>query len=157
MPREYRRKPRRPGAKLLGLDLGERRVGVAVSDDTGVIASPLKIVDLKRQSLEDVASLASELFVDGIVIGLPRGMRGDEGYQARETRSMAAQIEAFVSVPIIFWDERLTSAIADRVLAAHGKSSRARRGERDAIAAAVMLQSYLDAHPLPDRRPSAGE
>lgn len=148
MPREYQRKPRRPGPKLLGLDLGERRVGVAVSDDLGIIASPLKIVDLKRQTLADVAALAAEFGVSGIIVGLPRGMRGDEGYQARETRAMAAEIEALVAVPIIFWDERLTSAIADRVLASHEKSPKARRIERDAIAAAVMLQSYLDAHPV---------
>lgn len=153
MPREYRRKPRRPGPKLLGLDLGERRIGVAVSDDLGIIASPLRIIDLKRQSLSDVASLASELGVDGIIVGLPRGMRGDEGYQARETRAMAAEIEESIEVPIIFWDERLTSAIADRVLASHGRSAKNRRVERDAIAAAVMLQSYLDAHPLTEFRP----
>lgn len=151
MPREYQPKPRRPGHKLLGLDLGERRVGVAVSDDLGIIASPLKIVDLKRQSLADVAALARDLEVSGIVVGLPKGMRGDEGYQARETRRMAAEIEEHIDVPFIFWDERLTSAIADRVLAGHGKSQKTRRVERDAIAAAIMLQSYMDAHPLSPR------
>ena len=151
MPREYQRKPRRPGHKLMGLDLGERRVGVAVSDDLGIIATPWKIVDLKKQSLEDVAALAKELQVQGIIVGLPRGMRGDEGFQARETRRMAAEIEAHIDLPFVFWDERLTSAIADRVLAGHGKSQKARRVERDAIAAAVMLQSYMDAHPLPPR------
>jgi putative holliday junction resolvase len=148
MPREYRPKPRRPGPKLLGLDLGKRRVGVAVSDDTGVIASPLRIIDLKHASLADIASLAHELRADGIVVGLPKGMSGDEGFQARETRAMAAEIEQHTHLPIIFWDERLTSAIADRVLAGDKRSSRERRGQRDAIAAAVLLQSYLDANPL---------
>jgi putative Holliday junction resolvase len=133
---------------LLGLDLGERRVGVAVSDDTGVIASPDRIVDLGRSTLADVAALAAELAVDGIVVGLPKGMRGDEGHQAREVRAMAADIGRHVALPIVFWDERLTSAIADRALASSGKSTRDRRGRLDAIAAAVMLQSYLDAHPL---------
>ncbi|MEX2314177.1 MAG: Holliday junction resolvase RuvX, partial [Thermomicrobiales bacterium] len=116
MPRQYRRKPRRPGPKLLGLDLGERRIGVAVSDDTGVIASPVRIIDLKRATLEDVANLAGEFKVDGINDGLPKGMSGDEGFQARETRAMAADFEAFVSVAIIFWDERLSSYIADQAL-----------------------------------------
>lgn len=148
MPKEYRPKPRRPGPRLLGLDLGERRIGVALSDELGIIASPLTIVDLKRGSLADVAQLASEHRVDGVVVGLPKGMRGDEGYQARETRAMAAELAPLLAVPILFWDERLTSAIADRVLAERGRSSRERRGERDAIAAAVLLQSYLDAHPL---------
>lgn len=148
MPKEYRPKPRRPGARLLGLDLGERRIGVALSDELGIISSPLTIVDLRRGSLADVARLASEHQVTGVVIGLPKGMRGDEGHQARETRAMAAELAPLLDVPILFWDERLTSAIADRVLAERGRSSRERRGERDAIAAAVLLQSYLDAHPL---------
>lgn len=149
MPREYRRKPRRPGAKLLGLDLGERRIGIAVSDDTGIIASPLRIVDLKHASLADVAALTIDMDVAGIVVGLPIGMQGSEGHQARETRAMAAELEALVTIPIMFWDERLTSAIADRALADSGMSSRDRRDQKDAIAAAVLLQSYLDANPLP--------
>lgn len=147
MPREYRRKPRRPGPKLLGLDLGERRIGVAVSDDTGIIASPERILDMRRATLEDVAKLAEEFKVDGIVVGLPKGMRGDEGHQARETRAMAAEIEALVSVPVIFWDERLSSYIADQALSARVKSPRERRKQLDAVAAAVTLQSYMDANP----------
>ena len=148
MPREYRRKPRRPGPKLLGLDLGERRIGVAVSDDTGIIASPERIIDLRRATLEDVANLADEFKVDGIVVGLPKGMSGDEGYQARETRAMAAEIEELVNVPVIFWDERLSSFIADQALSARVKSPRERRNQLDAIAAAVTLQSYMDANPV---------
>lgn len=154
MPKEYRRKQRRPGPKLLGLDLGERRIGVAVSDDTGVIASPLRIVDLRSETLADVATIAETLRVDGIVVGLPIGMRGSEGPQARETRELAAELAQLVDVPLMFWDERLTSAIADRALANAGRSSRERRVQKDAIAAAVLLQSYLDAHPwrAPDER-----
>lgn len=148
MPREYRRKPRRPGPKLLGLDLGERRIGVAVSDDTGVIASPERIIDLRRATLDDVVRIATEYRVDGIVVGLPKGMSGGEGYQARETRAMAAEIEALVDVPVIFWDERLSSSIADLALSGSIKSPRERRKQLDAIAAAVTLQSYLDANPI---------
>ncbi|HEX5165772.1 MAG TPA: Holliday junction resolvase RuvX [Thermomicrobiales bacterium] len=148
MPREYRRKPRRPGPKLLGLDLGERRIGVAVSDDTGIIASPERILDLRRASLADVAGLAVTYKVDGIIVGLPKGMSGSEGYQARETRAMAAEIEALVDVPIIFWDERLSSQIADQALSRRVKSPRDRRTQLDAIAAAVTLQSYMDANPI---------
>jgi putative Holliday junction resolvase len=125
---------------------------VAVSDDTGVIASPERIIDLRRATLDDVARLASEFNVDGIVVGLPKGMSGSEGFQARETRAMAAEIEALVDVPIVFWDERLSSAIADQALSRSVKSSRDRRKQLDAIAAAVTLQSYLDANPLDGRR-----
>ncbi len=152
MPREYRRKPHRPGPKLIGLDLGERRIGVAVSDDTGTIASPERILDLQRVTLEDVANLVGEFKADGIVVGLPKGMNGDEGFQARETRSMAFEIEALVDVPVIFWDERLSSFIADQALSARIKSPKERRKQLDAVAAAVTLQSYLDSNPL--KRPS---
>jgi putative Holliday junction resolvase len=148
MPKEYQRKPRRPGPRLLGLDLGERRVGVAVSDETGIIASPVRIIDLRRSTLEDVARVADELRVDGIVVGLPKGLAGGEGFQARATRVMAAELEAHVTVPIIFWDERMSSAIADRALAETGRSPRDRRKQLDAIAAAIMLQSYVDANPM---------
>lgn len=146
--RPYRPKPRRPGRKLVGLDLGERRVGVAVSDDTGVIASPDRIIDLRHGSLHDIAAIVAEVGASGIVVGLPKGMRGDEGHQARAARAQATELEQLVAVPIIFWDERLTSAIADRALEQSGRRTRDRRGERDAIAAAVMLQSYLDANPM---------
>jgi putative holliday junction resolvase len=156
VPRPYQPRPRRPGRKLLGLDLGERRIGVAVADDTGIIASPLRIVDLKRESLADIARLAGDLNVAGIVVGLPKGMRGDEGHQAREVRAMAAELAALVSVPILFWDERLTSSIADGILAQSGKSARERKDQRDAIAAAIMLQSYMDANPIrADKPPDA--
>lgn len=147
--RPYRPKTRRPGAKLVGLDLGERRIGVAISDDTGIIASPDRIIDLRHGSLRDIALLVTEVGASGIVVGLPKGLRGEEGFQAREVRAQAAELEQIVTVPILFWDERLTSAIADRALEQSGRRQRDRRTERDAIAAAVMLQSYLDANPLP--------
>ncbi len=147
--RPYRPKPRRPGPKLVGLDLGERRIGIAVSDDTGIIASPDRIIDLRNGSLADVASLVAEVGATGIIVGLPKGMSGEEGFQAREARTQAAELEKLVDVPVIFWDERLTSAIADRALEQGGRRARDRRTARDAIAAAIMLQSYLDANPLP--------
>src|SRR5690349_9515953 len=99
MPKEYQRKPRRPGPRLLGLDLGERRVGVAVSDETGIIASPHQIIDLKHTPLDTVASLATALSVSGVVIGLPRTLRGEEGFQARVTRAMATELGNLLDVP----------------------------------------------------------
>ncbi len=143
-----RRRPKRPGRKLLGLDLGERRIGVAITDDTGILASPLTSIDLRHDDLERVAEIARERGVAGIIAGLPTSLSGDEGFQAKRAREMGDQIQAIVDVPLIYWDERLTSAIADQVLA--GRSRRKRRnetkGDRDAIAAAVLLQDYLETH-----------
>jgi putative Holliday junction resolvase len=140
----------RPGRKLLGLDLGERRVGVAISDDIGIFASPSETIDLRHTTLRRVAELVERHGVAGIVVGLPSTMGGEEGFQARETRAMAAEIEALVDVPIRFWDERLTSAIADQLMYQNRRAKRRKKEERDAIAAAVMLQGYLDAHPIGD-------
>lgn len=147
--RQRRQQRERPGRKLLGLDLGERRIGVAVSDDLGSIAFPIGIVDLKHQGLDALADLAYRQNVDGIVAGLPTTLGGEEGFQAREARSMADELSSLVKVRIVFWDERLTSTIADRVIEAGGGKKRKRRasGERDALAASIMLQGYLDANP----------
>lgn len=124
-------------------------MGVAVSDDLGMMAFPVGIVDLRHETLDAVAALASEHNADGIVAGLPTTLRGEEGYQAREARSMAEELAEKVSIRIVFWDERLTSYMADRVIEDRGKKRKSRNaGERDAIAAAIMLQDYLDANPL---------
>lgn len=144
------RRYRRPGRKLLGLDLGERRVGVAVTDDTGILASPLEIIDLRRHSLERVADLARQLGVAGIVAGLPRTMSGTEGFQARQTREQIDQLRQLTDLPIILWDERLTTAIADQMLSSKRRSPQQRRKERDALAAAVLLQDYINAHAYQD-------
>lgn len=146
--RSRRNRKSRLGRKLLGLDVGERRVGVAVTDDLGLLAFPLTIVDLRRGQLADIARLAAEQRVDGIVVGLPTGMRGADGFQAREVRAAIAKLEPLLTAPLVYWDERLTSAIASQVLAGSGVSARDRRDKLDAIAASVMLQGYLDAHPL---------
>lgn len=147
--RQRRKLRERPGRKLLGLDLGERRVGVAVSDDLGSISFPVGAIDLRHQTLEDVARLAQEQNVEGIVAGLPTTLSGDEGFQARQARAMAAELAEMIDLRIVFWDERLTSAIADRLLDADRGNRRKNRtsGDRDAIAASIMLQGYLDANP----------
>ncbi len=147
--RQRRKLRERPGRKLLGLDLGERRVGVAVSDDLGSISFPVGAIDLRHQTLEDIAALAREQKVDGIVAGLPTTLSGDEGFQARQARAMAAELSEMVDLRIVFWDERLTSAIADRLLDAERGNRRKNRnsGDRDAFAASIMLQGYLDANP----------
>lgn len=149
--RQRKKLRERPGRKLLGLDLGERRIGVSVSDDLGSISFPVGVVDLRHQTLEAVADLARQHAVDGIVAGLPTTLSGEEGFQAREARTMAEQLAEMVDVRIVFWDERLTSTIADRVIEANGRKKKNRAsGERDALAASIMLQGYLDANPYRD-------
>jgi putative Holliday junction resolvase len=146
-----RRLRRRPGRKLLGLDLGERWIGVAVTDETGVLASPSSVVDLRRASLAEIARLARALNVAGVVVGLPRTMSGTEGFQARRAREQAAELARLLDVPVVFWDERLTTAMADQIVASRGRRQRGKTTQYDALAAAIMLQSYVDAHPFVER------
>ena len=137
----------RLGRRAMGLDVGEVRIGVALSDEGGSIASPLATVRRGPNDLAELRALLDRWEVDALVVGLPTGMSGREGPQAAATRAFAADLEAAIgpTPPLRFWDERLSTAIADRVLTER-KADRARRkAERDAIAAAVILQGWLDA------------
>ena len=138
----------RLGRRAMGLDVGEKRIGVAISDEGGSIATPLTTVarGTGRSGLEDVVRLAAEWEIDRLVVGLPTGMSGREGPQAAATRDYADELADRLGddLPLVFWDERLTTAIADRVLRERGTRRADRKGQRDAIAAAVILQGYLD-------------
>ncbi len=133
----------------MALDVGEKRIGVAISDEGGSIASPLTILDRGkgRTGLGAVDHLARKWEVDLLVVGLPTGMSGREGPQAVATRAYVDELAEVLGpdLPLVFWDERLTTAIADRVLRERGAGREERRGKRDAIAAAVILQGFLDA------------
>lgn len=131
----------------MGLDVGERRVGVAISDELGAIATPLATVQRGPGDREEIDRLVREWNVSQLVVGLPTGLSGREGPQAALVRAFAAKLEQELdpAVEVVYWDERLTTAIAERSMIEAG-TSRARRKERiDAVAAAVLLQSYLDA------------
>jgi putative Holliday junction resolvase len=130
----------------MGLDVGERRIGVAIADELGLIASPLAIVERRSGDLEEIRTLAASRGVTLLVLGMPTGMSGREGPQAATVRAFADELRAAVGAEIglEFWDERLTTAVAERAQRAGGR--RGKRKERvDAVAAAVILQGYLDA------------
>ena len=131
----------------MGLDVGERRIVVAVADELGMIASPLKTVQRRAGDLLELRDLAAAKDVDRMVLGLPTGLSGREGPQAATVRAFARALEAAVGplVAIEFWDERLTTAVAERMLRERGHRGHRRKGEVDAVAAAVILQGYLDA------------
>lgn len=134
--------------RVLGLDIGERRIGVAVSDPSGSIASPVRVLDA-RAVLGDPAPLlrlVDDYEVETVVVGLPLTMAGEEGPQARIARAAGEKLARRLPVPVVYWDERLSSAEARRVMTASGVSDRDKRGRVDMVAAAVFLQSYLDAN-----------
>jgi putative Holliday junction resolvase len=136
--------------RILGLDMGERRVGVAISDPTGTVARPLQA--LVRGSREEdfaaIAALVTEHDVGLVVVGQPLSLDGTQGPQARRVTRYAEALAAHLPVRVVLWDERFTTVAADEILRQdRGKKERQRAratGELDAIAAAVILQSYLD-------------
>ncbi|MBL7139635.1 MAG: Holliday junction resolvase RuvX [Planctomycetes bacterium] len=133
--------------RVLGLDLGERRVGVAVSDPGGTIASPLLEFKPRGRSeiVETVRRLVAEHDAGRVVVGLPLLEDGSRGEQARRAEGVAEALREALDVPVETWDERHSTVEADRLLRETGRPRRKRRGRRDRAAAAVILQSYLDA------------
>jgi putative holliday junction resolvase len=131
--------------RVLGLDPGTRRVGVAVSDPLGITAQPRVVLDAGDPRLmEQIAGLAAELGVERVVVGLPVSLNGTEGPSALAAREFAAAVGEATGLPVELADERFTSVSAERVLVQAGLSGRRRRAVRDRVAAAVMLQAYLD-------------
>jgi len=136
--------------RLLGLDIGERRIGVAVCDETRTLARPLLTLTRgsKREDFARIRALCHEHQIDQIIAGLPRTLRGDEGRQAQRVRRYADELSAAIDVPVEFWDERYSSVEAQDRLAVAGRKARA-KGDIDAAAAAIILQEYIDAYNQP--------
>ena len=132
--------------RILALDHGTRRIGVAVSDETRTIAQPLEFIPAEpfASFLERLKQLIREKEVDQILIGLPRNMDGSYGPAAEKVQSFVGALANAIPIPIKTWDERLTSAQANRVLIQGGARRAKRKQKVDQTAAAILLQSYLD-------------
>jgi putative holliday junction resolvase len=134
--------------RILGLDWGEVRIGLALSDETQTLASPLETLVRrrgKRFPMPRLLELVGHHQPVGIVVGLPLTAEGDEGGSAVESRALAQSVAARTTLPLELWDERLTTARALRAVREQGGSIRGRKKEVDALAAAVLLQHFLDA------------
>ncbi len=134
--------------RALGLDLGAKRIGVAVSDRSGTIATPLTVIQRAGRRADDhrrIAALVREEEAEIVVVGLPLSMDGSLGRAARDAVAEAEAIASVVGVPVRTHDERLTTVTADRVLIERNLRAPARRQVVDKVAAAVMLQGWLDA------------
>ena len=134
--------------RALGLDLGSKRIGVAVSDLSGTIASPLLVITRGRSRRHDhdrIAALVREEEADVLVVGMPRSLSGGEGPAAKAATAEITALASVVGVPVETYDERFTTVAANRALAESGVRGQARRQVVDKVAAAVILQSWLDA------------
>ncbi len=134
--------------RILGFDVGTHRIGVALSDETGIIASPLTYLKVGKKLegvIGEVAALCSEHQVNTVVVGLPLSLSGGEGGSSvRRAKKMGALLEGSMDVQVIYWDERFTTLEAERLLVEADVRRKARRDVVDKVAAAIILQSYLD-------------
>lgn len=133
--------------KTLGVDPGERRVGIALSDAAGTIAFPREVLTVRSEdeAVQRIAWIVEDEDVERIVVGLPLSLSGEEGPAARKARGFAERLRAATGLPVVEWDERLTSVGAARILHEGGLNTRRQRGRVDKVAAALLLQAYLDA------------
>ena len=132
--------------RVLGLDVGDVRIGVALSDPTGTIASPLKIIQVKGSdgSIPDIASLAEEHQVEAVVVGMPISLNGSIGLQAQKVQKFCSALASRLKAPVVTWDERYSTVSVDRMMREVGPRRSRRKNFRDSMAAAVILQGYLD-------------
>lgn len=138
-----------PIPRALGIDHGDARIGLALSDDLGMLAHPhstLKIAD--GDPIPRIAEIVAREKVGQIVLGLPRNMDGSYGPAAEKVRAFAEKLKASVPCPIKMWDERLTTKAAQRGLHAAGKNTRQSRSVIDQAAAQLILQGWLDSQAL---------
>lgn len=129
---------------ILGLDVGEKRIGIALAE--GLLAIPLTVLDRAgdESDMEKLLSFIREHGAERIVVGLPRSMNGSIGRQAEEVLAFSEALAQHVDIPVDTWDERLSTVAAERMLLDAGMKREKTKGKRDAMAAAIILQAYLD-------------
>jgi putative Holliday junction resolvase len=136
--------------RYLGLDVGNRRIGVAVSDELGLTAQPVMTLERRhnnRDDLRSLARLARRFGVAGIVVGNPLHLSGEVSPQAAKTQAFAAELGALTGLPIHLWDERLTTREAHRILYEAGHARQEHKRVVDQVAAAILLQEFLEKEP----------
>jgi putative Holliday junction resolvase len=129
---------------ILALDFGRARIGVAISDESLLLAHPLETIPANEQAPSRVAEIVRERKVDHVIAGIPRQMNGQIGAAASEVLQFVEKLRAILPCPVATWDERLTTVAAHRALRDAGKKTRDTRSYIDQVAAQMILQSYLD-------------
>ena len=131
--------------RVLGIDYGDVRIGIALSDPTAFLASSLTTVQNGKTAEDEVAALVAEHEVEKIVIGLPRNMDGSYGPATEKVRAFADRLKEKTTCPVFEWDERLSTVSAHNALREAGLNGKKRKGVVDKVAAQIILQNYLDA------------
>ena len=136
----------RRGMRVLGLDVGDKTIGVALSDESATLASGLPTIRRTglKKDLHELAELARGREVGTVVVGLPRSLDGSEGPQARKVLAFVEAVKGALKLPVVTWDERFTTVAAEHALIEGGVSRERRKGLVDKVAAVLILQNYLD-------------
>lgn len=131
--------------RIMAIDYGDARTGVAISDPTGLLAGYTTVIQSRKEGVvaEELARLAKEHSVDELVMGFPRNMDGTEGPRAELYRAFARQVEEAAGMPVRLWDERRTTVEAHAILSAAGKKTKQHKKNVDAVAATLILEGYL--------------
>jgi len=131
--------------RVMALDLGERRTGVALSDPLGWLATPLTVLQCasRAEEMSAIETLVQKHEVDRVVVGYPRSLNGNVGPQARRVDRYVERLRPRLAVPVVLWDEQFSTLQAEQLM--HSAGKRVQRDRIDAAAAAVILQGYLDA------------
>lgn len=132
--------------RILGLDIGEKRIGVALSDPLGIMAGALTVIErtTDEAALKQIIDLARENEVERLVVGMPRSLDGSLGKQAQAVQSFVDLLKEYTKFPVVTWDERLSTVAAERTMLEVGMKRDKRKKYRDSLAAAFILQGYLD-------------
>lgn len=130
--------------RILGVDFGRARIGIAVSDELGMLAHPVKTIPASRDAAKQIAEIVREKNAERVVIGLPRHMNGSVGEAAGEALAFAGELRKLLSCEVVTWDERLTTIAANRALRDGGRKTRDSKNIVDQVAAQMILQGYLD-------------
>lgn len=132
--------------RLMGMDVGTKTVGIAISNSNCIVSSPIKTILRKEKLLEitDIQQLVTEYSIKSLIIGYPLHMNGDEGERCQYVQTYAEHLIAVLTLPILLWDERMSTLSAERVLLEGDMSRTKRKNHIDAVAASVILQSFLD-------------
>jgi putative Holliday junction resolvase len=132
--------------RYLSIDFGEKRVGIAISDPSRIIAQPLKTIDYvsKKKLLQEIDNLLKEFDISKIILGLPLTLKGTDSAKTTEVRQFEAQLKQMTQIPVVLFDERLTSLEARQILTLMGKKPSFHKEKIDQLAAQRILQTYLD-------------
>ncbi|MDO5547784.1 MAG: Holliday junction resolvase RuvX [Eubacteriales bacterium] len=132
--------------KIMGIDYGDARTGVSISDPTGFLAGSPQVIPSwnTEKLLEELTALCKRERIEEIVLGLPKNMNASEGERAEKCKAIGAELEQRTGLPVVLWDERRTTVEAHAILHATGKKQKKHKKNVDAVAASLILQGYLD-------------